>query len=299
MVSKAFQVLSDPQKREHFDRFGGDPESRGGAGGGGGGGGAGDPFAGFRGGGGGGGFPGGGPELSPEDLFNMFFGGGGFGGGFGGGGGPFGGGGFGGGNPFGEFVSFGGPGIRMQHFGGPGVRRRRPATNAGGGATAEAADQPQEASLRSTFIQLLPLIILFIFPILSSLFSELGSGTGKSQFPDVRFEKIHPFTHQRFTPRHHVPYWVSPKELKQFGMSASDKGSSVDRKLREMDRRAETRYVSALQGECRVEMGEQQREIEDAMGWFWADGERARKARERRLPACERLRELGEGRVMY
>lgn len=275
VISKAFQVLSDTQMREKFDKFGGDPDSRGG--------GSGDPFAGFRGGGGGGrsggggegGGGGGGPELTPEELFNMFFGGGFPGGGFGGAQ-------FGGGGPFGEFISFGGPGFRVQHFGGPRTRRR-------------ADGEQEQASLSTTLIQLLPLFLLFIFPIVSSFLGSLGSDSA-SQFPDVRFEEIHPFTHQRFTPRHHVPYWVSPREMKQFGMSGS--GSSVERKLKEMDRRVESTYVSALQGVCRREMGDQQREIEAAMGWFWADSDKAKEARSKRLPACERLRELGEGRVM-
>lgn len=82
VVSKAFQILSDAQKRAVFDQSGGDPDSR---------------FGGMassetaRGFAGGRQFEG---ELSPEDLFNMFFGGG-----MGGqmGGGPFGGGAFGGG----------------------------------------------------------------------------------------------------------------------------------------------------------------------------------------------------------
>lgn len=75
VVSKAFQVLSDPQKRAAFDRSGFDPESRS----------SGHshshPFSGN-----GGMSPFGEGELSPEDLFNMFFGNGGFGGqgGFGG-----------------------------------------------------------------------------------------------------------------------------------------------------------------------------------------------------------------------
>ena len=68
---------SDPQKRAIYDRSGGDPESRfGGMSSGPTSGFATSPF-------GGGTFEG---ELSPEDLFNMFFGGGaGFGGSFGGG----------------------------------------------------------------------------------------------------------------------------------------------------------------------------------------------------------------------
>lgn len=80
LVSKAFQVLSDPDKKAKFDRFGGDPESR-----------TAQAPSGFGGGGGFAGRPGGpgssmfddGPEISPEELFRQFFGGGmGMGGGF-------------------------------------------------------------------------------------------------------------------------------------------------------------------------------------------------------------------------
>lgn len=73
MVSRAFQVLSDPDKRATFDRLGEDPDSRtAGMGA--------SPFAngfpGMRTYGGGGMYA---DEISPEDLFNMFFGGGGAG----------------------------------------------------------------------------------------------------------------------------------------------------------------------------------------------------------------------------
>jgi DnaJ family protein B protein 12 len=70
-ISHAFTVLGDEGKREQYDRYGIDPESSGRGGGGG----AGPAFA--RGGGG----PAfrnasfGGEEISPEELFNMFFGG--------------------------------------------------------------------------------------------------------------------------------------------------------------------------------------------------------------------------------
>lgn len=86
MVSRAFGILGDKEKRDKFDRFGGDPDSRFGAAQ------AQNPFSGFASrqasGGRAGGFPGraGGmweEELSPEEMFARFFGGG--------GGGPFGG----------------------------------------------------------------------------------------------------------------------------------------------------------------------------------------------------------------
>lgn len=85
MVSRAFGVLSDKEKRTKYDRYGGDPDSRFG-------GGAPqqNPFSGFaqrqpssRAGGGGSMWE---EEISPEEMFNRFFGGGGMGGGF-----PFGG----------------------------------------------------------------------------------------------------------------------------------------------------------------------------------------------------------------
>lgn len=276
VVSRAFQVLSDPQKRQDYDKFGGDPDARGGGEGRGGGA---SPF--------GGGFPMhsgfAGEEISPEDLFNMFFGGV----------SPFGGGFQGGGGPFGEFVRFGGPGIRVQTFGGGTPRRRRPPPeSSAGGAAHQHPQQPEaEASFRSTVIQLLPLIFLFFIPLLSSLFSDLGTGySSTAKRPEYRFEEIHPFTKMRTTPRHHIPYWVSPRELKEFSMT--------DKKLREMDKRVETIFVSNLQKDCKTEMIQQQREIEDASGWFWEDVDASKKAREKVLISCMRLRELGEGRLM-
>lgn len=87
MVAKAFSILGDKDKRSKYDRFGGDPESRFGAAGGAGSAGS-NPFAGFarRPGGAPPGFAAWDEDISPEEIFNRFFGGGGagFGGPFGG-----------------------------------------------------------------------------------------------------------------------------------------------------------------------------------------------------------------------
>lgn len=76
VVSRAFQILSDSEKKSKYDKFGGDPDNRFSPGASS----SSSPFSGFS------GFPqgrGGGPmfdeEISPEELFNRFFGGGGFG----------------------------------------------------------------------------------------------------------------------------------------------------------------------------------------------------------------------------
>ncbi|KAF5316205.1 hypothetical protein D9619_006412 [Psilocybe cf. subviscida] len=130
LVSKAFQVLSDPQKRAVYDS-GTDPEDR-----------YGGMASRSSGNGGGARFDG---EISPEDLFNMFFGGG--------------------GNAFGPggFQSFGGGGPTVFTFGGNGFQ-----TFTRGGQGGNAANG-QPAEPRSILVQLLPLLILFGFSLLSSL----------------------------------------------------------------------------------------------------------------------------------
>jgi DnaJ homolog subfamily B member 12 len=72
VVSKAFQILSDPDKKSRFDKFGGDPDSRHSAAAPGA-----SPFgrASTRGGGDWSSFDE--QEITPEELFRQFFGGGG------------------------------------------------------------------------------------------------------------------------------------------------------------------------------------------------------------------------------
>jgi len=81
VVSRAFQVLSDADKKRQYDQTGGDPDSRfGGASGAS----SASPFSGFARSGAGGRGPAFEAEISPEELFRQFFAGG-MGGPFGGG----------------------------------------------------------------------------------------------------------------------------------------------------------------------------------------------------------------------
>lgn len=281
VVSRAFQVLSDADKKAQFDRFGGDPDSRFGGGSQP----ASSPFSGFaRSPGGRGGGPMFEDEISPEELFRQFFGGG-MGGGFGGG--PFGtlnpshilsmsntygstGGGMFDTGPGFVFNLGGGPGVRVHQFGGGRPRRRPPGGN-------QPAQEPP--SLTSTLQSLLPLLLLFILPILSSFFGGSSTPSG----PSMRFDgpaKPHTLAHVSRDLK--VNYWVDPNAVRDFG-----KGQ-----WRSLDRSAEVRYMGRLSQECENEQMIQSRMMQDAQGFFWTDEEKMREAREMDLRSCRRLAEV-------
>ncbi|KAL5342581.1 hypothetical protein BJX70DRAFT_299571 [Aspergillus crustosus] len=254
MVSRAFQVLSDSDKRSKYDKFGGDPDSRF------------QPSAGpsgaspFGGGFSGGGFPRGGPgfeeEISPEELFNRFFNGG-LGGGFG----PF------GGQQF-VFNMGGGPGFRVHQFGGNRPRRRP--------REGDAQSEPAP-SLWATVQQLLPLILLFVLPLLSSLFSS-SAASG----PSYRFNPTPPHTMQRTTPEIKIDYFLNPKDVTDFS----------SREFRNLDKQVEVDYVKTLRYECENEIHTRDRVIQEAQGWFFPDIEKMKAARAMELKSCQRLENL-------
>jgi DnaJ family protein B protein 12 len=267
MVSRAFQVLSDAEKKSKFDKFGGDPESRtaqasnsgfsgfarpqGGGG----------PFGGF------GGFEEG-PEISPEELFRQFFGGG-FGGGRGGGGFP---------GMFdtgpGFVFNMGGPGVRVHQFGG-GAPRRRPR---------EAGEPAAEggSSIINIIFQLLPLFLLFILPLLSSLFTG-----GSSYGPTFRLDKaLNPHTKKLVTPRHRVNYWVNPNDYTELSR----------RQRTDLEQKVEVKFVSDLGYRCQAEQQQQEQLVQEAQGWFSVDERILDQARNLPMKNCKRYQEIKGGR---
>jgi DnaJ family protein B protein 12 len=279
-------VLSDPDKKAKFDRFGGDPDSRfpgassAGA----------SPFSNFA---RNAGAQRQGPmweeELSPEDLFRQFFGGGGMGGGFGG---PFGmlkllihlqmpglipnaGGGIFDTGPGFVFNVGGGPGIRVHQFGGGGPRRRP--------ATAQPPGAEEHRSISSAMTSLLPILLLFVLPFLSNLFS------GGAQGPSVIFDgPKSPYTQTRISKELKIPYYVNPVDVEGFGNS--------DKKWKELDTTAETQYLQITHTKCQFERQSQRRMMEEAEGWgFFPDEKMIERARNMDMAHCKRLEKLGYG----
>ncbi|OJJ44697.1 hypothetical protein ASPZODRAFT_134790 [Penicilliopsis zonata CBS 506.65] len=259
LVSRAFQVLSDPDKKSRYDKFGGDPDSRFNPGAAGPSGAGPSPFSGFANarrpaGGGGSMFE---EEISPEELFNRFFGGGAFGGS------AFGG-------PQFVFNMGGGPGFRVHQFGGSRPRRRPREANA-------AREAP--LSTWSMVQQLLPLILLFVLPLLSSLFS--GSSTPVS--PSYRVDTaVPPHTMHRTTPKMNINYFVNPSDVKDYS----------SREFNKLDQRVEVEYVQKLRYECDHEVLVRDRLIQDAQGWFFPDVEKMKEARAMELKSCNRLKSM-------
>ncbi|KAF2719537.1 DUF1977-domain-containing protein [Polychaeton citri CBS 116435] len=267
MVSRAFQILSDADKRKRYDATGSDPDSRFGAASAGPSAG-GHPFAGFghaRAGGGRG--PMFEEEVSPEELFRQFFGGGMGGGLFGG---PFGGGGLGGGGgPFVFNMGGGGPGIRVHQFGG-GVPRRRPHNHA----------DAQPTSPLQALQGLLPLLLLFILPVLSSLFS--GGGSTPSG-PQVRFDApMSPQTQSHTSSRLGVQYFVNPADVVGYN----------EQKWKTLDRQAEQKKVAHVSAECEWEQAQRQRMYDQAQGFFFTDQQLLEKAKAYPMKQCELLRDF-------
>ncbi|KAG2128582.1 hypothetical protein DEU56DRAFT_891182 [Suillus clintonianus] len=263
MVSKAFQVLSDSQKRAIYDQSGSDPESRSSGMSSRGPGFSASPF--------GGGFEG---EMSPEDLFNMFFGGGGMAMNRGFGGSPF-----------------GGP-VFTASFGPGGFRTTRMGANMGG---AQAQQQGEGAQGRSLLMQLLPLILLIAFSVLSALPDMFSTS-----IPDPRysFSASSRFNVERQTSGLGIKYHVNGHEFQNHRPIAADIAGGANRRgsaLSRFEGQVEQVYTNTLYGDCQRGVDRRQRRKDAEVGLFGigTDWEKVKAIEAEKIESCEELKRLG------
>jgi len=168
----------------------------------------------------------------------------------------------------------GGPGIRVHQFGGARPRRRPREANAAG-------ERPQ--NFTSTIAGLLPLLILLILPLLSSLFT--GSDSTPAG-PQIRFTGPQaPFTVHRQTPKLKVDYFVNPADVAEY----------TAYKFKKLDERAEIARVQQLRLECEDELQRRQRLVDAAQGWFFQDEAMMQQARSMELRSCRILNDMQGG----
>ncbi|KAJ1945800.1 Chaperone protein dnaJ [Linderina pennispora] len=244
LVAQAFTVLSDADKRAYYDRYGvesrGTPSASAGgsnmfhrAGG--------RPMA--------GGFE---QEISPEDLFNMFFGG-----------------------DFGQYGVQFGPGVRFQQ------RRGFPINMNQQRFRQQRANEDDGA--RATWLQFLPLLLLVFTYFASTIISMLF---GEEAPPAYAFQPTSQYSQVRVTQHRNVQYWVDSSE---FSQSIVAKKSS---KLWQFELDVESQYISHLQLKCRRQMEDKRNKIHMAQGWFGVGGDKdkLREAEAIKLPACDELK---------
>lgn len=162
----------------------------------------------------------------------------------------------------------GGPGIRIHQFGGD-RPRRRPHNH----------ENAQPQSLGSALQSLLPLLILFILPLLSTLFSSTTPSG-----PSLRFDApTPPHTQSHTSNRLNIPYWVNPNEVADY----------TPRKWKDLDKTAESKYIGQISAECEWEQSQRQRLAQEAQGFFFTDQAMLERARRMEMPSCRRLQDYG------
>ncbi|KAF9290147.1 hypothetical protein BGZ68_007850 [Mortierella alpina] len=271
IVSKAFTVLSDPQKRAIFDQHG--PEDgkssgvnydRASP--------AGHGFGGSS------GMYGSGEEISPEELFNMFFGGGNFGGSF-------------------HSATFAGPGFGTRQFR---TRTQQTQRQHRQHAQQQAGGGGGNSGL-SSLVQILPLILLFIMSMTSSLFSDSDSPNTSTSHAAARYSLAPQgsYTFQRFTSAHNVPYFVNGAKFKDAFMANRDQinrekvinGVKVQSIIAQLEKDVETFYLKHVRQECQNEKHRKELALQRSMGLFWPDQKKLDAAKRMTTPSCDAIRE--------
>jgi DnaJ family protein B protein 12 len=157
---------------------------------------------------------------------------------------------------------------------GGGAPRRRPHNH---------ANQPPASPL-AALQSLLPLLLLFIIPLLSSLFSG-----GAPTYPKVHYNNpLPPQTKHHTSYKVGVDYYVNPTDVKDYS----------PKEWRSLDKYVEKQYTEMLVAECNREIEEKTRAKNRAMGFFSRDEVKWQYAQQLPTPACKKLESWGY-RIQY
>lgn len=156
--------------------------------------------------------------------------------------------------------------------------------------------QPQEpATPRSIFIQLLPLILLFVFSFLSAVPNLFV--TPPVPDPHFSFQGSSRFNVERTTKALGVHYHVNSAEFSSHPIAAeiarTDKSQSLPALARFEDK-VDQAFTQAKYSECQRGLDSKQRRKEQASGFFGigADWEKVKQIEAETVESCETLKRL-------
>lgn len=226
-------------------------------------------------------------EISPEELFNMFFGGG-----MGGGGG------------------FGGPGecqsthnstgvnvcsVFSATFGGPGMTFTTGGPRRRQGQQQQQRQQQGAGGPRGLLIQLAPILILFLFSILSALPNIFT--TPPTPDPRYVFTPSTRYNTERTTGSLGIKYHVNSQEFMSHPIAAeiARDGARRGPQLSKFEQTVERAFTRDLITQCQLAIDRKHRRKEELIGIFGigTDWEKVRAVDKEPLEACDRLKQFG------
>lgn len=131
----------------------------------------------------------------------------------------------------------------------------------------------------------MPLLLLFVLPLLSSLFNASESAASYPKF-SLDIPKPPLYTSQHVSRTLGVPYYVEPKVANSY----------TPKEWRKLDGIVEQQLARQLNFECSREIEEREEMARQAQGWFSTDQVLMNKAQNMEMKACRRMQRYGMSR---
>jgi DnaJ family protein B protein 12 len=194
-------------------------------------------------------------DITPEDMFNMFF------------------------NP-GYANRYRSRGRRTYYYN-SGAQQRQAQAHAQQHAQGQAQAAQEPRSPYAQLLHLLPLLMLLLF----SLLNAMAPGAQEEQAFSLERSSVH--TIMRTTDTLGTRYWVSNNFQRRYGRDY--------RAMAHIDAQVEREWLKSLDTQCQTQKTEQKRAAQEAKKFEGAPTEKnelLRKAHNYPMPACDKLREV-------
>lgn len=176
----------------------------------------------------------------------------------------------------------------------------------GGGIPRQRAAQPQQAD-RNQLLALLPILLVFLFPLISSIISGIFS-TPPTPDPAYAFSQSKLYNSERITTPHNVPYYVNkqqfskhpiwesiPTEVRNLPQAGNVARANISPLLRSFEKSVEERFATFYWDLCQRDEQRKRNEVANEQGIFGigTDWDKIKRIQERKSENCRLLRQYG------